>query len=238
VRNTRLQGVFTVVDTMGGVNLRLGNFEHTPEDRMWAAVDLLTGEKEWSYELTRQHPGEHFTDGQKDKWAQQQAIAYVVDHPGTSARRALIKFADLWGIEREFIAGVQHRYFSPPAWFAAAGGAAVVLGYVCVVLAGACGIWLAPPHWRMHAMMLVPVALITAVHTVTFGHSRYHIPLMPILGVYAAALLMQRAPRLWQPRRIAWLGAVLTVVMLLGIWARQLVFADADRIRSLFGLSG
>src|SRR4029453_6311432 len=30
VRNTRLQGVLTIVDTMGGINLRLGNYEYTP----------------------------------------------------------------------------------------------------------------------------------------------------------------------------------------------------------------
>src|SRR5262245_65708283 len=34
-RNTRLQHVFTVVDTMGGINLRMGNYEYTPDDRMW-----------------------------------------------------------------------------------------------------------------------------------------------------------------------------------------------------------
>ncbi len=37
VRNTRLQGVVTIVDTMGGMNLRMGNYEHTPDDRMWDA---------------------------------------------------------------------------------------------------------------------------------------------------------------------------------------------------------
>ena len=30
VRNTRLHGVFTVVDTMGGLNLLMGNYAHTP----------------------------------------------------------------------------------------------------------------------------------------------------------------------------------------------------------------
>ncbi len=38
IRNTRVQGVTTVVDTMGGMNLRMGNYEYTPDDRMWDAV--------------------------------------------------------------------------------------------------------------------------------------------------------------------------------------------------------
>src|SRR5262249_9782521 len=46
VRNTRLQGVVEIVDTMGGINLRMGNYEYTPDDRMWDAVSL-TGEKNW-----------------------------------------------------------------------------------------------------------------------------------------------------------------------------------------------
>jgi 4-amino-4-deoxy-L-arabinose transferase-like glycosyltransferase len=47
VRNTRLQGVVTIVDTMGGMNLRMGNYEHTLEDRMWDTVSL-TGAENWA----------------------------------------------------------------------------------------------------------------------------------------------------------------------------------------------
>src|SRR5262249_51962742 len=32
IRNTRLQQTLTIVDTMGGINLRMGNYEYTPED--------------------------------------------------------------------------------------------------------------------------------------------------------------------------------------------------------------
>jgi 4-amino-4-deoxy-L-arabinose transferase-like glycosyltransferase len=238
VRNTRLQGVVTIVDTMGGVNMRLGNYEHTPEDRMWAAIDLNTDEKEWSYELAQQHPGQKFTEGQKDKWAQSAAIDYVRANPGLSMRRALIKFADFWGIEREFIALVQHGPVSPPPWFTVLAGVAIVLGYVGVVIAGGAGIWLAAPPWRAHVLLLLPIVLITAVHTLVFGHSRYHMPLMPILGLYAAALVEHGRGRIWPPRGLMWIGAALTVALLVAIWLRQFVFADADRIRALFGGGG
>ena len=51
IRNTKLQGVVTLVDTMGGINLRMGNYEYTPEDRMWDAV-ALRGQQSWVYGLT------------------------------------------------------------------------------------------------------------------------------------------------------------------------------------------
>ena len=56
IRNTRLQGVVTIVDTMGGMNLRMGNYEHTPDDRMWDAV-ALDGTQSWSYALQQDTPG-------------------------------------------------------------------------------------------------------------------------------------------------------------------------------------
>ena len=234
VRNTRLQGVTTIVDTMGGINLRMGNYEYTPEDRMWATVDLMKGEKEWSYELTSQNPGVHFTEGQKDKWAQQKAIEYIQSNVGTTVRRDLIKFADLWGIEREFIASVQHGALSPPRWFAIMAGASIVGAYAAVVIMGVAGMWLAAPGRREHVILLLPILFITAIHTLVYGHSRYHIPLMPIFGIYAVGLLSVRR-RWWPPNGAAWYGAAICILLLIAIWLRQTVFADAERIRALFG---
>jgi 4-amino-4-deoxy-L-arabinose transferase-like glycosyltransferase len=235
-RNTRLQGTVTVVDAMGGVNLRLGNYEHTPEDRMWAAIDTMTGEKEWSHALRQQYPGQRFTEGQKDKWAQRQAMAYMRANPGTTMRRSLIKFADLWGIEREFIASVRYGVYAAPVWFAGGAAAAVVLAYVVFVTAGGVGMWLSRPEWRIHALLVLPVVLMTAVHTLVFGHSRYHVPLMPLFGLYAVALLTR-----WRQRSRSFAltaGAAMTVLLLVSIWLRQFLFADADRIRALFGHGG
>ena len=108
IRNTRLQGVPTIVDTMGGINLRMGNYEYTPDDRMWDAV-ALTGEKSWVYGIWNDLPGQTITEGRKEKWAQRKAIEFMRAHPGVTLRRSFIKFADFWGLEREFIAGVQKR---------------------------------------------------------------------------------------------------------------------------------
>jgi len=148
VRNTRLQGVVTIVDTMGGMNLRMGNYEYTPDDRMWDAV-ALNGEKSWVHGLSRDFAGQTVTEGQKEKWAQRKALEYMRANPGITLRRALIKFADFWGLEREFAAGVQNGFYAPPAWLQVFGSVAIVLAYVIVIAAGAAGIWLAAPgDWR------------------------------------------------------------------------------------------
>ena len=235
VRNTRLQGTLTIVDTMGGMNLRMGNYEHTPEDRMWDAVSL-TGEQNWVYALTQERleVGGSITEGQKEKWAQRKAIEYMLDNPGTTLRRAVIKFGDFWGLERSFIAGVRQGLYTPPGWFALLAAAAITLSYVALVLPGMAGMWLARPAWQQHALLLLPVVTITGVHALVFGHSRYHLPLVPILAIYAAGLWQQRRAIAWRASRPALVGASLTLLALLAAWTRQVTLIDQGRIWALF----
>jgi 4-amino-4-deoxy-L-arabinose transferase-like glycosyltransferase len=238
IRNTRLQGVVTIVDTMGGMNLRMGNYEYTPDDRMWDAVALV-GEKSWVHGLSSDLPGQSITEGQKEKWAQRKAIEYMRANPFVTLRRSLIKFADLWGLEREFVAGVQNGLYTPPVWFQVTGSLAILLGYVAIVIAGAAGMWLAAPgDWRVHILLLLPVVLITGAHTIVFGHSRYHLPLMPIFAVYGAALLTARAPAYRFSYRPLLVGAAVTVTVLLSVWLRQIALSDFARITAMLGHAG
>jgi hypothetical protein len=237
VRNTRLQRVTTVIDTMSGMNLRMGNYEHTPEDRIWDAVSLK-GEKNWVYALTQEPPGPPppggvYTEGMKDKWAQRKAIEYMRTHPWTTLRRAAIKFADFWGLERSFIAGVQQGLYNPPGWFVAVSAVGILLIYVIVALAGAAGFWLAPLDWRTRTLLLLPVMIICGVHAVVFGHERYHLPVMPIFAVMAAAV-WHRGIRRSAGSRFTAAGALLSVGLLVAIWARQVLYTDAARLRTVF----
>jgi hypothetical protein len=231
VRNTRLQHVPVVIDTMGGMNLRIGNYEYTPDDRMWSAAFDYTGEKSWSAPLTREHPdATGWTDGQKEKWAQRKAIQFIVAHPVVTARRSLIRFADFWGLEREFVALVRDGKYRVPAWFAALGAAATVLTFPVVILLAVYGAVAAAPADKRTAGFVVLVALFVCVlHCLVFAHSRYRLPLTPFFAVFAAAALVQRPVLAALPawRRVtAWcLWTVLAVV-----WIRQIAFSDLPRV--------
>jgi len=233
IRNTRLQGVLTVVDTMGGMNLRMGNYEYTPEDRMWDAV-ALRGDQSWVHGLTSNEPGEPMTEGRKEKWAQRKALEYMRQHPGITIRRALIKFADFWGLEREFVSGVSSGLFRPPVWFQVVASVSIIGAYIGSVIAGAAGLWLAAPSdRRAHVLLLLPVVIIVGVHTIVFGHSRYHVPLIPILGLYGAAFLATYDSKVRFDRRSSRLGALMTVTVLVAIWIRQVALVETARIGEL-----
>jgi hypothetical protein len=214
------------------MNLRMGNYEHTPEDRMWDAVSL-TGERNWSYVLRDRPEARTWTVGQKDKWAQREAIAYMVANPLTTARRSVLKFADFWGLEREMIAALAGGLYHPPQWFAWVASGAVLIAYPLVVLTavlGVCRVTASSP--RTHVLIVTIVLFVTAIHTIVFGHSRYHLPLVPFLAIYAGAAWSNRSWRdLLSLRQAAAPLALATVLVL--VWSHEILFRDADRIRML-----
>jgi hypothetical protein len=70
--------------------------------------------------------------------------------------------------------------------------------------------------------------VVTLVHTFSVGHSRYHIPLMPLVAVFAARLWVARA----QPvvaRRLA-AGLVLAAT-LVASWTATFVRFDLRDVR-------
>ena len=235
VRNTRLQRVPIVVDTMGGMNLRMGNYEHTPHDRIWDAVSM-TGGKSWIVGLPSPPAGAGpWTEGQKERWARDRAIAFMTAHPGLTLWRAVIKLGDFWALDRDFIAGLQQGLFRPPAWFAVAAAGAMLLAYPLVLVFAVGGIFLRPPpDWRAHVLLLLVVAFVCALHTIVFGHPRYRLPLMPVLGIYAGAAFASGTWRHVSMRTAR--APVLVLVLLAGAWTAQFIVRDwsyAERLLAM-----
>jgi 4-amino-4-deoxy-L-arabinose transferase-like glycosyltransferase len=232
-RNTKLQGVFEVVDTMGGLNMLMGNYEHTPEEHMWDAV-LMTGDTAWTALLPPLAPdGRHWTEGTKDKWAQKQAVEFMKTHPGTTVRRSVLKLADFWGLERDFIAAVQRGAYHPPTWVFIVCALAITLSYVGLMILAVMGIVAARPvDWRAHVLLIGIILFISGIHAVVFGHSRYHLPLVPILLLYAAAAIERRA---WRMRWRSAMGIVTMglLAMLGGFWVHEVFIRDASRLADL-----
>lgn len=232
VRNTRLQGVFTVVNTMGGITLRMGNYEHTLLYRAWDPI-TLQGETSIFHDLHQEHAEvSTWTEGRKEKWATKKALAYMLEHPLLTLKRAIIKCANLWGLEREVIAAWQQGLYQPPRWFVIFGTLVITLSYIVLMLLASLGVFLARPEdRRAHLFFLLLVAFIAGLHTITFGHSRYHLPFVPLLLLYATAAVHSQSWRRFREgfRQVA---APIAVWAGLGaIWGREVLLIDAHRIR-------
>lgn len=230
IRNTRLQETFTTVDVMGGRNVMMGNYEHTPWHRPWAAIEM-SGDQAWHVVLSRHHGGlAGKTQGQIDKLAMKYALAYIAEHPGQTLARSSAKLLHFWQLERELVAGAKQGIWGPFDRLAVLAMAAVIVGvYAATMLLGIFGAVLAlPRNWQMHVFLLVLIGFVTAMHCVAFGHSRYHLPLMPIVIVYAAAAWTKRGELLARWRTWPFALAVVLAVGLAASWAADLV-AEAGR---------
>jgi hypothetical protein len=102
--------------------------------------------------------------------------------------------------------------------------------YVAAAFMGILGAVLCPPSdWRVHSLLLLLIAFVCGLHTLAFGHSRYHLPLMPIVLVYSAAAITH-AGYLWSQRfsgRFVFAGTLCT--LLAASWAWELFLVDPQR---------
>jgi 4-amino-4-deoxy-L-arabinose transferase-like glycosyltransferase len=233
IRNTQLEQAVVVIDTMGGRNFMMGNYRYTPLYRSWDAISLQ-GEQSWDTEIRNEYPYEKWsTQGKTDKIALRKGLAFVFQNPLLTLQRDTIKFFQFWGLERELIAGAGRGYFGTmPLWLIVLLGGIQLIGYVAIFFAGILGTFLAPPtDRRAHVLLLMIVVFICGLHTAVFAHSRYHLPLMPLLMVYAASLLAQLRT-VWAQRRAVWAGCVVCAVFLAG-WGWEVMVVESDRIRAL-----
>jgi 4-amino-4-deoxy-L-arabinose transferase-like glycosyltransferase len=232
IRCTRLEKTFVAIDVMGGRNLMLGNYEHTPLDRSWDAISI-EGEESWYRTLARETPGfRNLTQGQRDRLAMRHGLRFIVQHPWLTLERDVVKFFNFWQLERAMLAGMLHGNWGPLPRGVIFPLAALILGsYVLAMLSGLFGAASAPPDdWRVHGLLLVIIAFFCGLHTLIFAHSRYHLPLMPLILIYSASGLVNWR-RIWQRRRTwtFWL-AVGMIAVLVGGWVWETVAMDGPRI--------
>ena len=103
------------------------------------------------------------------------------------------------------------------------------------ILTAIFGVMMAPPADRaVHWFLLLVVAYTCAMHTLSFGHSRYHEPIMPIVLLYAACAIVHRR-EIWQrrDRPIFWFACGLCALFVAG-WAWEIAFVDWERYRHAF----
>ncbi len=237
IRNTRLQGVPVLVDTMGGLNLRMGNYEHTPHDRMWAAV-AQKGTRSWIVGIPQEPPkGGAWTEGTKEQWARTLAVRFMLENPALTLWRSAIKFGDFWGLERDFIAGVQLGLYEPPGWLTTLLAVAITVSYPLVLFTALAGVSrLSRADWPHRWLPLLLVLFVCLLHTIVFGHPRYRLPLMPLLCVYAGFALASPQQAL-SARRGAVIAATLAAAFV-SLWAVQFVWRDWSSVERLITMAG
>jgi 4-amino-4-deoxy-L-arabinose transferase-like glycosyltransferase len=235
VRTSRLEKTFIPIDTMGGRNFMMGNYEHTPLYRAWDAISLQ-GEKSWFHVLTEAYPHvRETTQGQRDKLALQLGLKFVREHPGLTLQRDVVKFFNFWGLERELIAGAAVGFFGPVPKPVLLGLTLLIFGsYAFAMIGGIFGAVLVPPaDRRAHWFLIATVAFLCLLHTAVFAHSRYHLPVMPLVLAYAAAAWVYA--REIRPRQSRWgfgLAAGLSAVLVTA-WLYEIVIVDLERFMNL-----
>jgi hypothetical protein len=138
-------------------------------------------------------------------------------------------------LEREYLAGLSAKLYSPPPGVAILATAAITLSYPLITLAAIAGIYLVPPvDRRAHLLLMLVIGFICGIHMVAFGHSRYHLPLMPILMLYAAEAWAAGKWRFLWNRCAVPAAPLATAAVLVGFWVRQILVVDSSRIAELF----
>jgi len=249
VRNTHVQGTFTLIATNSGPVFLSGNYEHTPWDRPWQANALPPELK------VRRLFDPALSEGQVQKLAMQRALAYIREHPWRTLRMNVIRVANLWGLERELVGVFGKGGYGVAGTLNLVASAAILnAAYVLVVLAGLAVLafrlqdhWarrstpadLAPPDaapgggagrqalaWHLYVVGLVLYT--TLAHAPASAHPRYHLPLIPFLGLYAVQAWSMRH-QLWAGRRTAAGRAFAVCAGLLALaWARD-ILVDLER---------
>ncbi|WPL17688.1 putative integral membrane protein [Thiorhodovibrio winogradskyi] len=233
-RNSELQNQFTLIDTMGGMNLMMGNYEHTPLNRAWDAVSLLSTDKRWSYSLGSIPESADWGEAERSKWASDQAKQFMLSHPLLTIERSIAKFFSFWGLERVIIAAWERELYHPPKWSIPVLAVVINSAYILTMLLAVVGLFLAPPNeQKFHYLVWTLLVVFTGVHMLIFGHARYHLPLMPLLILYAASAVDRRAWKALLDKKLAAYIAMLCIALLLLIWGREVFFIEGDRIATL-----
>jgi 4-amino-4-deoxy-L-arabinose transferase-like glycosyltransferase len=225
VRNTRVQGTLTFIATNGGPVFYAQNYEHTPLDRPWRDHTIDPVRK------VRSLLPPDLTEGERQKVAFRKGIEFIRDHPGLTVHRAVIRAANLWGLEREVVGVLLQGGYGNPGKVTVLLITAVIFGaYVLTILSGITGLCFVlatrGPQTAFHLYVGATVAFITLAHAVTSGHPRYHLPLIPVLAVYAGQAWAIRE-QVWEKRRSrSFIAAAVLASLLLAIWIREIFFIE------------
>lgn len=199
LRNYRVHGGFVLIDTNGAYNLWRGNAPITFRDRgepgplyyEWPFESLpvrpvgRVGAAALVASAVRNTGNAAPGDLEIARYARRSAVRFIAEEPVAFLARARLKLLDLWNptsfLMRHFLVG-GYGSVSPAVRHLA--GAAAVLSYLFLMALAVAGLVLArrrPVAW----LVLLMAALTSGISALAFGLTRFRLPLIPLLAVFA-----------------------------------------------------
>ncbi len=218
IRNTRLQGALTVVDSIGAQILK---WSHYPPKDM-----KETGEPAPA------------TEGQQDWRNLQESLSVMGSRPLTTLGRMLENLIEFWRLDRELVSMMaKGRFGQMSSEIVLAAGLFVCGFYVLVMLTACVGAIFRPPAngWTVLPILCV-VAHICLIHTLVYGHSRYHVPLIPLLAVFSASCIANWRSLAWRGRPFRLATCLVVVTFLIAAWIITFVAYDLAGIQQTLRL--
>ena len=177
IRNYRLFGEYVPLATNGGVALWVPHHE---------GASVLN-----QHEAPESAPGT--SEVERDRQCWRAAWAYIFAHPGQLLRRLPERAAYLWGTSTTVMATVSADRFNPVAEQVAKLGINIAWTFVAaffVVAVCRDGFCRLPARfWPLVALL----AYVWGIHLFYEVQSRYHLPVLPVLFIGAAAALFRRS---------------------------------------------
>jgi len=188
-RNSLYHGRFVLIDTFSGYNFLVGN---NPE---------ATGRQYLPIEGPERSAvgGERRDDAEISSEGYRKGIEFIIEDPLRFFALGLRKTGYFFGPEgRELFWAYSKNYFGEvPRVALIPSAVAIVAAFPLLCLAAISGLLFkknipgrASRDW---AFLLFVVAYFTAAHFVTFGESRFHLPLVPIFALFASRLKQSAA---------------------------------------------
>ncbi|MCD6505939.1 glycosyltransferase family 39 protein [Candidatus Poribacteria bacterium] len=205
-RNYSVHGHLILISTNGGCNFYYGNNPETPLQHSWkfsGMNDLKI--KSQLFRLAGDDPV------LRNKLGYKLALGYILRRPDLFLVRFVGKIMDMWEIDRVPVGRIKNGYYPWMDRFARTGFIGLVgVYYIMTVSLGAIGFMRSSRDrwWWLTLTFLVGFSLILAL---VYGHTRYRMPLMPFMAVYAS-MGINRPPKK---------GELIPLICLLLIWIRQ-----------------
>jgi 4-amino-4-deoxy-L-arabinose transferase-like glycosyltransferase len=201
VRNWRVHGGFVLMDSSGAYNFWRGNqpnayarrransdwnvrFAAPFEAYSMAPVSEVGGSTFVQY-AAEAYATPTPTDLQVIEAGGRAALDYIRDEPAWFLRRAWYKIVDLWNPTSFVMRHLEKQgYGEIPGWVETSLSWAAVLSYLATLAFALPALW-ALRRDPYAQLVLLLILYYTAVHAVTFGLTRFRLPVMPFLDLLA-----------------------------------------------------